>query len=230
MLCDKMSARVIARSRGMMEQRLMDPLANDILTFWFETTDLSTNLEKRALWFRATPDFDRQLITRYTDVHKRARSGALDNFKNSPEECLALIMSLDQFPRNIFRGTARAFATDEKARDIARYALDQGYDKHFSRWPKTFCYLPFEHSEDLADQERAIVLYEGLNNEESLKSAIGHHDAIKRFGRFPHRNKAMGRQNTPEEEEYLKDPPLWGKTAAEIDKLEKQKAARDTPE
>ena len=80
----------------------MDPLANDILTFWFETTDLSTNLEKRALWFRATPDFDRQLITRYTDVHKRAKSGALDNFKNSAEECLALIMSLDQFPQEYF--------------------------------------------------------------------------------------------------------------------------------
>ncbi len=110
---------------------------------------------------------------------------------------------------------------------MARYAIDQGYDKNFSRWPKTFCYLPFEHSEELADQEQALVLYKNLDNEESMKSAIGHHDAIKRFGRFPHRNQMMGRQNTPAEEEYLKDPPPWGKTAAEIDALEKQKADRD---
>ena len=184
----------------------MDPLAKDILNFWFETTDLSADLGKRAVWFRATPDFDVHLITQFANVHEQAASGALDHFRNSAEECLALIMSLDQFPRNIFRGTARAFATDAKARDLARHAIDQGYDRNFSRWPKTFCYLPFEHSEELADQERALVLYKNLDSEESVKSAIGHHDAIKRFGRFPHRNGVMGRQNTPEEEEYLSKP------------------------
>lgn len=205
----------------------MHPLAKDILTFWFETTDLSTNFDKRAVWFRATPEFDEQLITRYTTVHEQAASGSLDHFKDRAEECLALIVSLDQFPRNIFRGTARAFATDAKARDIARHAIDRGYDKAFSRWPKTFCYLPFEHSEELADQERALVLYKNLDNEESMKSAIGHHDVIKRFGRFPHRNEIVGRRNTPEEDDYMKDPPLWGKTAAEIEALEKQKAASD---
>jgi len=203
----------------------MDPLAKDILNFWFETTDLSANFEKRAVWFRATPEFDGQLITQYAGVHEQAASGALDHFKNSAEECLALIMSLDQFPRNIFRGTARAFATDAKAREIARHALGRGYDRNFSHWPRTFCYLPFEHSEDLADQERALVLYQSLDSEDSMKSAIGHHDAIRRFGRFPHRNEVMGRRNSPEEEEYLRDPPLWGKTAAEIEALEKQKAA-----
>ncbi|MDA1327058.1 MAG: DUF924 domain-containing protein [Proteobacteria bacterium] len=205
----------------------MDPLAKEILTFWFATTDLSTDLEKRAVWFRSTPEFDARLIAQFTGVHEQAASGALDHFKDSAEECLALIVSLDQFPRNIFRGTARAFATDPRARDLARHAVDQGYDKYLSRWPKTFCYLPFEHSEELADQERGLVLYKGLDSEESLKSAIGHHEAIKRFGRFPHRNDVMGRQNTPEEEEYLKDPPLWGKTAAEIEALEKRKAAGD---
>jgi uncharacterized protein (DUF924 family) len=208
----------------------MDPLAKDILTFWFKSTDLSTDLDKRAVWFRATPAFDKQLITQYAHVHEQAASGALDHFKDNAEECLALIMSLDQFPRNIFRGTARAFATDAKARDVARHAIDRGYDRNFSRWPRTFCYLPFEHSEELADQERALVLYKNLGSEESMKSAIGHHDAIKRFGRFPHRNEVMGRRNTPEEDEYLKDPPLWGKTAAEIEALEQQKAARDAAE
>jgi len=202
----------------------MDPLAEDILTFWFGTTDLTVAFEKRAVWFRATAEFDGQLTARYADAHERAATGALDHFRDSAEECLALILSLDQFPRNIFRGTARAFATDAKARDIARHALDRGYDRAFSHWPRTFCYLPFEHSEEIADQERALVLYKSLNSENSMKSAIGHHDAIRRFGRFPHRNAAMGRRNTPAEEEYLKDPPLWGKTATEVDALEKQKA------
>jgi len=205
----------------------MDPLAKDILNFWFETTDVSTGFDKRTVWFRATPEFDEQLVTQFADVHAQAASGALDHFMDIAEECLALIVSLDQFPRNIFRGTARAFATDAKARDIAVHAIDQGYDRNFSRWPRTFCYLPFEHSEELADQERGLVLYKGIDNEESMKSVIAHHDAIKRFGRFPHRNAVMARPNTPEEDEYLKDPPLWGKTAAEIEALEIQKGTSD---
>ena len=129
----------------------MDPLAKDILNFWFETTDVSTGFDKRTVWFRATPEFDEQLVTQFADVHAQAASGALDHFMDIAEECLALIVSLDQFPRNIFRGTARAFATDAKAREIAIHAIDQGYDRNFSRWPRTFCYLPFEHSEELAD-------------------------------------------------------------------------------
>lgn len=201
----------------------MDPVAKDILNFWFDSTDMSADFEKRSVWFRSTPEFDKTLIENYTGIHEQAAAGSLDHFRNSADECLALIISLDQFPRNIYRGTARAFAADEKARDLAKHALDQGYDRNFTRWPRTFCYLPFEHSEDLADQERALVLYKSLDSEESLKSAIGHHDAIKRFGRFPHRNAVLGRENTPEEEEYLKEPPLWGKTAAEVEALEKQK-------
>jgi len=208
----------------------MDSVAKNILTFWFNTTDMSTDFEKRAVWFRSTPEFDAQLIEEFRDNHEQAATGALDHLMDNAEECLALIISLDQFPRNIFRGSARAFATDAKAQELAKHAVTQGYDKNYSRWPKTFCYLPYEHSEELADQEQALILYKGLDSEESLKSAIGHHDAIKRFGRFPHRNSVMGRTNTPEEEVYLKDPPLWGKTAAEIEELEKQKAARDAAE
>ena len=94
-----------------------------------------------------------------------------------------------------------------------------------ARWPRTFIYLPFEHSELLADQERALILYRSLGNEDSMRAAVGHHGAIKRFGRFPHRNAVMGRPNTPEEEQYLKDPPLWGRTAAEAAELEARKAA-----
>ena len=203
----------------------MDSIAKDILTFWFNSIDMSTDFDKRAVWFRSTPEFDAQLIEQFSEVHNQAAGGALDHFKDTPEECLALIISLDQFPRNMFRGSARAFATDAKAQEFAKHAIQQGYDTNFSRWPKTFCYLPYEHSEELDNQEQALILYKRLDSEESLKSAIGHHDAIKRFGRFPHRNNVMGRTNTPEEEEYLKDPPLWGKTAAEIEELEKKKAA-----
>lgn len=203
---------------------MMDPIAQDVLTFWFGTTDMSADLEKRQVWFRSTPEFDRHLIDHYAELHEQALAGALDHLMQSAEDCLALIIALDQLPRNIFRGTARAFAADPKARDVAHHSIGAGYDKNLSRWPRTFAYLPFEHSEELADQERALELYLGLDNEESMKSAVGHHDAIKRFGRFPHRNVVLGRQNTPEEEEYLKDPPLWGKTAAEVEEAEMKKA------
>ena len=205
----------------------MDPLSEEILSFWFGTTDLSAEIERRDIWFRSTPEFDQSLVDRYTGLHERAAAGSLDGFRQTAGDCLALIIALDQLPRNIFRGTGRAFHTDPKARDVAQHALAAGYDQNFSRWPKTFTYLPFEHSEILADQEQAVVLYESLNDERSMQSAVAHRDAIKRFGRFPHRNATMGRENTPEEEEYLKDPPLWGKTAAEVAELERKKAAQE---
>jgi uncharacterized protein (DUF924 family) len=207
----------------------MDPVAEEILTFWFGTTDLAAEMERREVWFRATAEFDRQLARQFADVHEQAASGAFDPFVHAPEECLALIIALDQFPRNIFRGTSRAFAADHKARDIARYALGRGYDRRFARWPKTFVYLPFEHSEELADQEKGIQLDAALGDEEGMKAARGHHHAIRRFGRFPHRNAVLGRANTPEEEEYLKEPPLWGKTAAEVEAIEKRKGVKDAP-
>ena len=145
----------------------MEALSREILTFWFGTLDLSVEMEKRQVWFRATLEFDRHLVDHYTGVHEQAAAGELDHFKRTPEDCLTLIMALDQFPRNIYRGTPRAFATDAKAREVAGYALEQGYDRGFARWPRTFIYLPFEHSERLADQERALVLYGSLGNEDS---------------------------------------------------------------
>ncbi len=205
----------------------MDRLSHEILSFWFGTTDLGSPIERRQIWFRATPEFDAYLARTYSGVYERAAAGALDRFKDTPEDCLCLIIMLDQFPRNIFRGGVRAYASDAKAREIARYALAQGYDQGFHRWPKTFAYLPFEHSEILADQERGVALYRALDDERSLQSAIDHRDAIRRFGRFPHRNALLGRENTPEEEEYLKDPPPWGMTAAEFAAREKRKADRE---
>ena len=205
----------------------MHPVAEDILTFWFGTTDLSAEFERRQVWFRSTPEFDREIAERYTDIHERAAGGAFDLFVESRAECLALVLTLDQFPRNIFRGTPRAFSSDAKAREIARAAVDRGHDEGLCASFRVFFYLPFEHSENLADQERAIPLYRRLNEERALEAALGHRDAIRRFGRFPHRNAVLGRENTKEEAEYLKAPPSWGLTAAEFAEWEREKEARE---
>ncbi len=201
----------------------MTPLAKEILTFWFGTTNLTLNIEKRQVWFKSTAEFDAELIENYSEICEQARAGDLDHLTDTAEDCLTLILALDQFPRNIHRGTPRAFDSDSKAREIARLAIDRRYDLDLARWPRTFVYLPFEHSENLADQELSLSLYRSFVDEEGLVAATGHHEAIRRFGRFPHRNDVLGRANTPEEDEYLRDPPLWGKTAAEAAELEKRK-------
>jgi len=198
----------------------MDNLAAEILTFWFGSTDLAKPLEKRQVWFRSTPQFDQEIKDRFTETHKRASEGDLDYLKGTPGEYLSLIIVLDQFPRNIYRGTPKAFASDPKALETSSLALDLAYDASFGLRQKIFTYLPFEHSENLKDQERAFSLFMKLDDDDAKKSALGHFDAIKKFGRFPHRNKILGRLNTPEEEEYMKNPPMWGKTAAEAEELE----------
>lgn len=205
----------------------MDPLAEQILKFWFGTTDMTTPFEKRDVWFRSTPEFDQTLIDDYTDIHESALAGALDHLTGSPEECLALIISLDQFPRNIYRGSPRAFAADPKAREITNHALDNDFHRAIGKWPKIFMYLPLEHSEEFADHERVLPLYKEVADEQSIQSAQGHYDTIKQYGRFPHRNEVMGRQNTPEEDEYMKNPPTWGKTKAEVEEMERLKAERE---
>lgn len=203
----------------------MDPLASEILTFWFGHTDLTREMERREIWFRSEPDFDAEITTRFREIHERAGGGAFDHFVETPGACLALAIVLDQFPRNMYRGSPRSFGTDAKAREVARIALDRGHDQGLSSWHRTFLYLPFEHSENMEDQNRACALYETLNQERSLQAALDHREAVRRFGRFPHRNAVLGRANTPEEEEYLEDPPLWGKTAAEVAEIERRKAA-----
>ncbi len=199
-------------------------LTEDILNFWFEGTDLTRKMEKRKIWFKSTPEFDQAIHDNFTEAYEDAAAGRLDDMKESREGCLALIILLDQFSRNLFRDNPKAFAADAKAREFARYALDQGYDQDIDDFAKAFFYLPFEHSEELADQELSVKLFAPANNEETNKAAIGHHDVIAQFGRFPHRNKVMGRKNTSEEEKYLKNPPTWGQTAAEAAAAEKNKA------
>ena len=198
-------------------------LTEDILNFWFEGTDLTREMEKRTLWFKSTSEFDQAIHDNFTQAYEDAAAGQLDDMKESQSGCLALIIILDQFSRNLFRNNAKAFAADAKAREFARYALEQGYDQGIDQYARTFFYLPFEHSENLEDQVLSVKLFAPANNEDTSKAAIGHHDAIAQFGRFPHRNAVLGRENTPEEEEYLKNPPGWGKTAAEMEELEKKK-------
>lgn len=207
----------------------MDPVATDILEFWFGTTDLAAEIARRDEWFKATAEFDAALVRDFSDIQAGASRGELDHLVDDPRECLALILALDQLPRNIHRGTPLGYASDAKARDVAALALGRGHDRGFSHFPRVFSYLPFEHSEDLADQDRSVELFSALGEGRSTDAAVAHRDAIRRFGRFPHRNAVLGRRNTPEEDEYLKDPPRWGMTAAQAAELDTRRAAGAAP-
>jgi uncharacterized protein (DUF924 family) len=165
--------------------------AQDVLDFWFA---------HQADWFRKTDAFDAE-VRRFLPLVENAPRQWLDN----PPECLARIIVLDQFPRNMFRGTARAFATDALALEAARIALKKKFDLQYSREEKIFAYLPLEHSEALSDQALACDLMKPLG-EEQYRYAVAHRDIIARFGRFPHRNEILGRASTPEEIEFLRQP------------------------
>jgi uncharacterized protein (DUF924 family) len=154
-------------------------------------------------WFEPSVEFDQEVRAKFLATHETAAAGSLSAWEATPLGTLALLLLLDQFPRNMFRGTPRAFATDSQARSIARHALEHGFDAQVSKELRTFFYLPFMHSEELADQERCLALYQALGNEEGIKYADLHLDAIKRFGRFPHRNEILGRPSRPEEVTYL---------------------------
>ncbi|PPR11828.1 MAG: hypothetical protein CFH41_00703 [Alphaproteobacteria bacterium MarineAlpha11_Bin1] len=208
----------------------MDSIAEDILTFWFGTADLSRDIPKNDLWFKSTPEFDNHLIDKFQRVHEKAAAGDLNHLRETPEECVALVISLDQFPRNIYRGNKKAFHTDHEACKISHFALDRSYDAGLSSQPCKFLYLPLQHSEKLSDQDLSVEKYQGLDDGKSMRAAVGHRDAIRRFGRFPHRNSVLGRKNTPDEEEYLKIPPTWGMTKAEAEERERMIAAMDNSE
>jgi uncharacterized protein (DUF924 family) len=153
-------------------------------------------------WFEKDTALDDEVRRRFLSAHEAAAGGKLAVWEQSAEGALALLILLDQFPRNMFRGEARAFATDAQARAIASRAILSGFDGAIPDM-RTFFYLPFMHSEDLADQERAIAFYRAQNNADGLKWAELHADIIRRFGRFPHRNAVLGRVTTPEEQEFL---------------------------
>jgi uncharacterized protein (DUF924 family) len=153
-------------------------------------------------WFEKDTAFDAAISTRFLATYEAAAAGKLA-WDDHPEGALALVIVLDQFPRNMFRDSARAFAADALARATASHAIERGFDQQVAVSERGFFYLPFEHSESLVDQERCIALNRATGDADGRKWAELHADIIRRFGRFPHRNKVLGRTTTPEEQTFL---------------------------
>lgn len=171
----------------------------DVLAFWFDE-------RARRHWFDSTPAFDAEVRARLLPLHGAAAAGRLAAWRRSPRGCLALVVLLDQVPRNAFRGRPAAYATDPLAREVAVEALDRGFDAGMTQAERMMLYLPLEHSEDLADQERCVRLMETLDSEPAWADyARRHRDVIARFGRFPHRNAILGRPGRPAETAFLNE-------------------------
>ena len=166
-----------------------------VLTFW-----RAAGPDK---WFKKHTAFDDDIRRRFLETHEAAAASQLADWEATPDGALALLIVLDQFPRNMFRDSVRAFAADPLARAFADRTLARGFDQRVVLAERTFFYLPFEHSEAIADQERCVALFRATGDAEALKWAELHADIIRRFGRFPHRNAALGRATTPEEQAFL---------------------------
>jgi uncharacterized protein (DUF924 family) len=176
-----------------------DPHA--VLRFWRDAGP--------ARWFRPDPAFDATFRSRFLDAHEAAAAGRLADWADTADGALALVLLLDQFPRNAFRGTARVYATDPLARDAADAALRRGFDREVAPELRQFFHLPFMHSEELADLERCVALNQPLGGE-ALRWALHHRDVVARFGRFPHRNAVLGRPSTPDEVRFLAEGGFSG--------------------
>ncbi len=181
----------------------------EVLDFWF-----CERVQK--LCFERDDAFDAEIRTKFGDAVEKARAGGFEDWRATPEGALALLILLDQMPRNIYRGSAQAFASDAKALDVATQMVEAGFDRGLTFTQKRFTYLPFEHSEDRAAQKRALALFGALAVECAPKDdatgaaqllyAARHAEIVFRFGRYPHRNACLGRVSTPEEEAFLKEP------------------------
>jgi uncharacterized protein (DUF924 family) len=177
-------------------------MVQEIIDFWFSE-------EVRKLWFDSTPEFDALLRDRFQGVWERARNGELEHWMQSAEGCLALAIVFDQFPLNMFRGDALCFATEAQSREVARAAIERGFDRQLEVEQRAFLYLPFMHSEDLGDQQLALRLFDQKGLEGNLRFARHHHGIIEKFGRFPHRNEILGRDSSAAEIEYLNSPQAF---------------------
>jgi uncharacterized protein (DUF924 family) len=182
----------------------------EILEFWFGKPDEPEYGKNRKVWFTKNPKFDQEVRSRFLSVYQQAAAGQLDGWKTSPLGCLALIILLDQFPRNMFRGHPQAFATDSQALAYAQYAVAHGFDKLLLPIQRGFVYMPFEHSENLEHQRQCVELFSALKDNPECASGVDyaqrHLKVIDRFGRFPHRNEILGRETTAEEAEFLQQP------------------------
>jgi uncharacterized protein (DUF924 family) len=167
-----------------------------VLRFWFDHAG-------PARWFARSDAFDQDLRQRFGALHAQVAAGEEPVSAATPRTALAGVLVLDQFSRNLHRGDARAFACDARARALADAAIAQGHADALAPAQRLFLYLPFEHSEDLADQQRSVALFEALGVDEWTRYARAHRDLVARFGRFPHRNAALGRVNTPREQAWL---------------------------
>jgi len=196
----------------------MEQVRQELLELWFgdNPDDSAVAAEKKELWWGHSADTDDMLREKFKTASLSAGLGILDHWTGSPRGRLALILLLDQIPRAIHRGQPEAFALDADARAVASHGLASGADLLLRPIERVFFYIPFEHSEDLADQEKSLTLFGDLAEtvpdgdretfEQFLEFAVRHHDIVARFGRFPHRNAILGRESTPEETEFLTQP------------------------
>jgi len=190
----------------------------EILDFWFGSNpdDAAVAKEKAALWWSKNPQIDDEIRQRFANFATKAAAGELSDWQSIPSGRLALILLTDQFPRNIYRDSPRAFAYDAKALALCVNGIDQGLDLKLRPIERVFFYLPLEHAESVEHQDKSVTLFSELVSiaderhkapfKEYLDFAVRHHDIIARFGRFPHRNRILGRQSTPEEVAFLAEP------------------------
>jgi len=176
-----------------------DDWVGDILRFWFAEI-------AREQWFKKDVAFDQRLRARFLMVHERVAALPVASCLPDAQTAVAAVIALDQFPRNMFRGTPRAFATDARARELAETAIAKGFEAALTNDQRMFLYLPLEHAEDASAQARCVELMGALGDPELGRYAVAHKDIIDRFGRFPHRNAILGRESTAEEIEFLKGP------------------------
>ncbi len=180
--------------------------AQVLLDFWFGPLGDPEREQHRQIWFRSTAEHDARLRDLFLADYERAAGGVLDDWEAAQESALALLLLLDQVPRNIFRATPRAYATDAMARAVADRAIERGFGMLAPPTWRSFFYMPLHHSESLADQRRSFALLEAVPGSESRRYASRYLDIIGRFGRFPHRNAILGRPSTPEELAFLAKP------------------------
>lgn len=172
----------------------------EVLDFWFGELGPED-------WFQGGEAVDARIRERFLDLHEALRDeGVPESWRSAARGLLAAVIALDQFPRNLYRGDPRAFAADEAALGLAKKALARGFDRSMTEDERKFLYLPFEHSEDPAEQARSVALFSALGDASGLDYAVRHKAVIDRFGRFPHRNEALGRSSTPREIEFLREP------------------------
>ncbi len=173
----------------------------EVIKFWFEETEPQQ-------WFQKNNSFDEDIRDRFMVTYDMARKDMCGDWTRDADGVLALCLVLDQFPRNMFRGSQRAFRTDEKALVISKEALNKGFDKLLVPVKRRFLYMPFMHSEDINEQTRSVELFESMKEDDPLsyEYALKHKEVIEKFGRFAHRNEVLGRESTEEEKKYLSLP------------------------